>query len=171
MKKSLTLTLALCLGLSGCYGPFRLTKSIHKWNGTVGTKWVQEGFFLLMVIFPVYEFASLGDAIIFNSIEFWGGKNPIGKADIKTMQDGDRQVVMKYSGDERRLRVDSFEKGRPTSTVVFEPIPGGMAARDSKGKLLMTAKTVNGQVVMADPSGKILAAKDPAEAAAMLAAR
>jgi hypothetical protein len=32
------------------------------------------------VILPVYGLCTLGDALIFNSIEFWGGENPIQKA-------------------------------------------------------------------------------------------
>jgi hypothetical protein len=62
---------------TGCIGPFNLTKSVHDWNSNVGSKWVNEGLFIVMVIVPVYGITMLGDAIIFNSIEFWGGENPI----------------------------------------------------------------------------------------------
>ena len=62
---------------SGCYGPFNLTKNLHHWNGTIENKWGQEGMFLVLAIIPVYGICMLGDAIIFNSIEFWGGENPI----------------------------------------------------------------------------------------------
>jgi hypothetical protein len=31
----------------------------------------------VLTIIPVYGIAYLGDIIIFNSIEFWGGENPI----------------------------------------------------------------------------------------------
>ena len=33
--------------------------------------------FLGCIILPAYTIATLGDALIFNSIEFWGGENPI----------------------------------------------------------------------------------------------
>jgi hypothetical protein len=63
---------------SACYGPFNATRSLHHWNGTVtGNKWAQEGLFLVLNIIPVYGLWMLGDAIIFNSIEFWGGTNPM----------------------------------------------------------------------------------------------
>jgi len=63
---------------SGCYGPFNLTRNLHHWNGTVtANKWGQEGLFLVLSIIPVYGICVLGDSLIFNSIEFWGGENPI----------------------------------------------------------------------------------------------
>jgi len=69
----------LCLAvlMSGCYGTFSLTKRLHHWNGNQGGRWAQEGVFLLIAIIPVYGVCILGDALIFNSIEFWGGNNPI----------------------------------------------------------------------------------------------
>ncbi|HTE04886.1 MAG TPA: DUF3332 family protein [Planctomycetota bacterium] len=82
MQKSLkrsALVAALCLATlsSGCYGPFNLTKKLHNWNGHVDGKWGNEGMFLVLVIIPVYGVCMLGDAIIFNSVEFWTGNNPI----------------------------------------------------------------------------------------------
>ena len=61
----------------GCYGSFNLTRSVHDWNGQVGSDWGNEGVFLLLVIIPVYGITLIADAIVFNSIEFWSGENPI----------------------------------------------------------------------------------------------
>jgi hypothetical protein len=74
------LVVVLCVGIlaTGCIGPFNLTKTLHHWNSTfTGNEWGQEGMFLVLNILPVYGICILGDAIIFNSIEFWGGDNPI----------------------------------------------------------------------------------------------
>jgi len=80
MRKSLRL-LTAALGLTlltvSCYGPFNATRRVHEWNGQVGNTWVNEGVFLAFVILPVYSLASMGDALIFNTIEFWGGTNPV----------------------------------------------------------------------------------------------
>ncbi len=63
---------------TSCYGPFQLTKNLHHWNGTVtSNEWGQEGLFLVLNIIPVYGICMLGDVLIFNSIVFWGGENPI----------------------------------------------------------------------------------------------
>jgi hypothetical protein len=82
MRKSLkaaTFAAVLMLGslTPGCYGPFNATRNLWKWNGSIEGKWGQEGVFLLCSIIPVYGLFMLGDALIFNSIQFWGGDNPI----------------------------------------------------------------------------------------------
>ena len=82
MRKSIkaaTLAGLLLLGsmTPACTGPFNLTRNIHHWNTSIENKWGEEGMFLVLVIVPVYGICMLGDAIIFNSIEFWGGENPI----------------------------------------------------------------------------------------------
>ena len=97
---------ALMLCASGCYGPFNLTRRLYNWNGQAGTtKWEQEMIFLLLVALPVYELTALGDAIVFNSMEFWTGNNPVDppmrkKSDIpktKRLARGDQEVLLTYS--------------------------------------------------------------------------
>ena len=150
--------IALALAMSGCLGPFQLTKKVLKWNGEVGSgkqaKWVNEGVFLVLVVLPVYEATLLVDGIVLNSIEFWGGKNPMNAKNIKSIQTGDEQAVLNYIPDAHRLRVDSFRKGRRVATIVFEPGADGMVAHDEKGKTLMTARSSEGQVILADASGR-----------------
>ncbi|MCL5286166.1 MAG: DUF3332 domain-containing protein [Nitrospirae bacterium] len=68
---------ALTTVLSGCYGQFALVRILYKANGSVENKWARSGLTALMVILPVYEFAGLGDVIIFNPIEFWTHVNPV----------------------------------------------------------------------------------------------
>lgn len=79
------------IAMSGCYGPFRLTSKLHNWNGQVSQKkFVNELVFLGLCVIPAYEICVLGDGLIFNSIEWWGGRNPI------SMKDGqmeERQLV------------------------------------------------------------------------------
>jgi Domain of unknown function (DUF3332) len=81
MKKFIPALLIATILFTGCTGPFALTKNLHKWQTNVSDDlWAEEGVFLACVIIPVYEVCVLGDAIIFNSIEFWGGENPIQSA-------------------------------------------------------------------------------------------
>ena len=81
MRKIIPALLIGSILLTGCTGPFQLTKNLHKWQTTVSDdQWAQEVVFLGCVILPVYGLATLGDALIFNSIEFWGGENPIQNA-------------------------------------------------------------------------------------------
>lgn len=87
MKKRL-LAPVLLVGLfaTSCIGPFNAWNGVLSWNSKVSeSKWLNELLFL-----PVYAIAmpiaGFGDAFIFNSIEFWGGKNPIGAPDPFTPQ-------------------------------------------------------------------------------------
>jgi len=99
MRKSIkaaTLASLLLLGSlsSGCYGPFNLTRNLHHWNGSIENKWGREGVFLVLAIIPVYGICMLGDAIIFNSIEFWGGENPIKPSAMSTTGEMDQVAAV-----------------------------------------------------------------------------
>lgn len=79
MKKSvLAAALALTVMSSSCLGPDNAFNNLHAWNEKVtDNKWANEGIFLVLNIIPVYGLFYFGDVVIFNSIEFWGGENPI----------------------------------------------------------------------------------------------
>ena len=75
---AIVLLVSTSLMMSGCFGSFALTSRLHSWNESISdSKFVNELVFLGFCILPVYELAALGDALIFNSIEFWGGSNPV----------------------------------------------------------------------------------------------
>ncbi len=40
-------------------------------------RWGREILFVILYVIPVYPFAGFADIVLFNSIEFWTGKNPI----------------------------------------------------------------------------------------------
>ena len=72
---------ALIVSLTGCFGGFKATKAVHEFNREVSrNEWVQEVVFLGLVIIPVYGIATLVDAVILNSVEFWTGDNPMAQA-------------------------------------------------------------------------------------------
>lgn len=88
MKKTITaLAMAAALGTTSCVGPYNAFNSVASWNSRVSdSKFLNELVYIGMYIIPVYGIASLGDALIFNSIEFWGGENPISKPEEFTSQ-------------------------------------------------------------------------------------
>lgn len=95
---------------TACYGPFNLTRTLYKWNGEVQragdieAKWMREGVFLALVLLPVYGISLLADAVVFNSIEFWTGQNPIKLS--QESEDGRRWIV---------------QAGETTATLTFAP--------------------------------------------------
>ncbi|PKM93046.1 MAG: hypothetical protein CVU80_00140 [Elusimicrobia bacterium HGW-Elusimicrobia-4] len=159
MKKFTSLLLVVCfvfVMLTGCYGPFKLTKKIYDWNGGIKDKWVREGAFLVLAWIPIYSIGILGDAIIFNSIEFWGGKNPIASRTDKStrfVSAENKQAVMTFS--ENKMRLDAFENYRHLAGITIEPQGDVTVAKNSKGEIIMTAKTLlDGSVMVCDASGK-----------------
>jgi hypothetical protein len=100
VKKTIAFLLVAVI-LSGCYGSFKLTRSLWDWNGTVGDKFVNELVFLAFVIVPVYQVATLVDAVVLNTIEFWSGSNPMG------MKDGEKeQKIVEIDGKKYRLTAE-----------------------------------------------------------------
>ena len=76
----------LILCLSGCFGSFNLTTNVYEMNDEASDNgFVKSALMVGMLIIPVYEIAALGDLLIFNTIEFWSGENPI------AMEDGERR--------------------------------------------------------------------------------
>ncbi|BDC99812.1 hypothetical protein PEPS_20930 [Persicobacter psychrovividus] len=71
---------------TSCYGPFKLTVKLWNWNGQIGDKFINALVFVGLNIIPVYGITAFLDAVIFNSIEFWGGNNPITMGPDETEQ-------------------------------------------------------------------------------------
>jgi hypothetical protein len=165
MKKLVSLAMVLCISstlLLGCYGPFKLTKKVYEWNGSLPSKWGKEAMFLVLSVLPVYGFAVVADAVVFNPFEFWGGTNPIssGKSKkTKLVDAGDKQAVFSLSEMDRRLRVDLFNGYRPHSSIIIEsPYEGLTVASDGSGRIVMTARTLlDGSIVVHDAEGREVA--------------
>lgn len=84
MKKAMFLTVAaltLAGATTGCIGKsntFCLFNGILKWNKTASdNEWINELIFLGLNIIPVYGISLFADVIVFNSIDFWTGDNPM----------------------------------------------------------------------------------------------
>ena len=75
--------LCATLLVSGCIGPMNATQRLKTWNREIENRWAGEGAYILLRI-PyggVYGLFFLSDVIVWNSIEFWGGNNPIDAPD------------------------------------------------------------------------------------------
>jgi hypothetical protein len=84
--------LLLALSFASCIGPFNATSRVHTWNREIGNRWAGEGVFLVLRALPIYAICTVGDLLIFNSIEFWGGTNPIdppARERVKALWDAD----------------------------------------------------------------------------------
>ncbi|AAO08863.1 DUF3332 domain-containing protein [Vibrio vulnificus] len=79
MKKTITKVVALsvaAMALSGCVGSNAVTGYVMGFNlKAVDNRYARGG--LNMLLAPVYGVAIAADYIVFNSLEFWTGKNPL----------------------------------------------------------------------------------------------
>ena len=91
MKKSfftvaVAISLAGTLTFSSCLGSFGITGKLYNFNQNVGGKFVNQVVFWAFCIVPVYEIAVFADVVIFNTIEFWTGSNPIAEGVTKDVK-------------------------------------------------------------------------------------
>ena len=163
--------LGLLLFASGCYGPFNLTRRLYLWNGQVGDKWENELVFLLLNIpfVPAYGMCISADAIIFNSIQFWTGENPVDppyrKADAPAVQqrritraDEDVRLTFTTLPVGARLQIEQYLKGVPAGDWTIEPDGDRLVGRDAGGQVLFAATTLaNGSVLVEDGKGRPVA--------------
>ncbi len=84
--------------LISCYGSFVVFHKLHKWNGTIGNKWLRSTLHIVLWIIPVYEICILVDLIILNVVEFWSGSNPM------AMKEGQREdQIVQYKGEKYQI--------------------------------------------------------------------
>lgn len=154
---------------TACYGPFNLTKSLYKWNGQikgsgqVTAKWMQELVFLGLAVLPVYEFALLGDALIFNSIEFWTGDNPIkaggegNEGRTRVAQVGDTTIAVAFARDGNSASVSYSKEGQIVKTGMIVATDEGYQLTDEKGHQLYAVElTTHGGVNLVDENCKLV---------------
>ncbi len=77
-KKTLAALCLLGLLTPSCLGPFNAHNSLRNWNAELTDQdWINEVAFIGLHIIPVYGLAYLGDILIFNTVDYWSGDNPI----------------------------------------------------------------------------------------------
>jgi len=143
MKKALFAALsAIVLFSAGCTGPFNLTRTVHRWHSDYQNKVSDEVAFLGCAIFQVYTFALIGDAVIFNSIEFWTDENPIRLSAVTV---GDASIAPQADGS---VRVSTAE-----GVVTLARGADGVTARDAAGRVLATARADDATVTVTRADG------------------
>ena len=160
-KWRLVITLLVLIGMAplmtGCYGNFPITRYIYKANGNVtNSRLVHTIVFWAFVIIPVYEIGFLGDAFVFNLIEFWTGKAPLepvatidreGNTVALAPAENGRDAILTVSRDGRVLTQERFIR---VSDTAFE-------VRDAQGKLNgKVIRSGDGDILLADADGRTI---------------
>ena len=170
MKKILITLLLVCFVATGCTGSFNLTRKVYHWHRSQSDKWADEFGFLVCALLPIYGISTFADAIVFNSIEFWTGKNPVEmtsvETNIKHVKNGDAEATISYNPDNQQLTIASA--GKPTVTV--EKQGNMVVTKDPSGKML-SASLMNdqGQVLVLNQNLELVKSYSPQEIQAMKA--
>ena len=116
--KRLLLILLVPLTLVGCMGTGGLGGKVKKFNLEVTEhRWGREAVFLGLHIIWVYRICTVLDLLVFNSIEFWSGENPInGKSPLVDipletvkkmgMNDVNKAQIERLTADKAKLYID-----------------------------------------------------------------
>lgn len=144
MKKRILNIIIGCILLTGCTGPFELTKAVHSWQTSFEEKWIDELAFIGCI--PVYGLSLLSDSIILNNMEFWTGENPM------TVQIDDNGVSATLSKTANGVvRIDRAEK-----TCFIERTEDGVIIKDASGRLIGLSQTQGQLVKITDAEGNLI---------------
>lgn len=166
-----TTTLLAAAALPGCFGSFAATNALWKFNkGVSDSKWLQWLLFLGLIILPVYELFTFADAIVFNTIEFFTGKNVI-SASTKDLGNGRKLALARDAKDMNVVRAElstRHDDGSVSRKVfLIQKEEAGFALLDVERRLLGRVTDERGLVVLFGADGRRLLALDLEAATAM----
>jgi hypothetical protein len=140
----LALILAVAIPATGCFGKFALVRKVYGFNASVGDKFLRSLVTWVFVIVPVYSLSTLVDFVIFNTIEFWTGSNPVDSGKLSAVQ-GDTTIVSnrRIENGKAILEFKAYKKGELLNTVVMSKIDGSaLEAKIMDAKGLAVASQV-----------------------------
>ena len=154
MKKRIsTLTLAgviacCSISLPSCYGPFKLTTKLYKWNTSLGSDVANEIVFLIFaVVVPIYGITLFIDAVILNTIEYWSGSNPV------SMNEGDYEqqlvkgkdgVTYRMEATQNQLEITAVDGRNAGETTKMNYLPSEQRWEISKNDVVTSTIDVLG---------------------------
>lgn len=159
--KKITICLALSTSIlfTSCLGSFSAFNGLKDWNNDLtDSRFVNNLVFWGLNIVPVYGLFFLGDAIIFNLIEFWSGSNPLAmnEGDIETQiveRDGS---TFEMTATKNRLQIniiDGKRKGEKLD-LVYSPSEKSWSAVKSDGEIIKLSSFEEGFFVVHLPDGE-----------------
>lgn len=142
---------------TGCWGSFSLTGKVYDWNGSFGSKWASWAVFLVFIILPVYGVLLFVDAIVFNTIEFFSGNNPVKRS--ADLGNGQRMVFSPVEGDPDAVDVEHFDGDEVVRAFRIQKTRRGFKLRDAEGERLRV-ESESERLEVQDESGTTLAQLD-----------
>ena len=149
MKKFLIILMLVCFTTTGCTGSFNLTKKVYNLHRSQTDKWQDEFVFLVVALLPIYSLSTLADAIVFNSIEFWTGENPVVLKEDPTIKHAQTkgEATLSYNPKSDQLTIASGHSPK----LILEKSDDMILAKNEQGQVLFSSvKDDKGQVVVYD---------------------
>ena len=138
MKKSIcTLLCAGVIMLTGCYGSNACFNKLHKWNGTLGNKWLNSIVHFILQIFGVYWIClGLVDGLVLNTIEFWTGSNPLASGDSYFEKDAQGNSVAAVKSADGSMSVELTTAEGQKANLTLQRDENVVRALDDEGNLI-----------------------------------
>lgn len=138
MKKSIaTLLAAGMIVLSGCYGSNACFEKLHKWNGTLGNKWLNSIVHFVLNIFGVYWIClGLVDGLVLNTVEFWTGSNPLASGDSYYEQDAQGNSIAAVKNADGSMSVELTTAKGEKANLTLQRDENVVRALDDEGNLV-----------------------------------
>lgn len=161
MNKTRFITLALTASIlfSSCLGSFSAFNNLKDWNSEVSdSKFVNNLLFWGLNIIPVYGLFFLGDAVIFNVIEFWSGSNPIAmdEGDIEKeyyVKDGKSYEII---ATKNKMQINQLKEDEVSKSVelIYTPENKTWNAKTEDGELIKLSSMEDGFYMVYLPNGE-----------------
>lgn len=136
----LMLMAAVSPALSGCFGKFAITRKVYDLNASVHDRYLRNVVTWAFIIVPVYGVAGVIDFVLFNTIEFWSGRNPV-TAGVKSFHysSGDQlfNVMAVKSGETITFTIDRYQSGSYQDSLT---IKSDLTERNSTATLRQPGK-------------------------------
>ena len=137
MKKSIAaLVCAGMITLTGCYGSNALFEKIHKWNGTLGNKWLNSIVHFGMNVIPVYGIALFVDFLVLNTVEFWTGSNPLASGDSYYEKDAQGNEIAAVKNADGSMTVEMTTAAGEKATMTLQRDENVIRALDAEGNVI-----------------------------------
>ena len=163
MKKFIVVMVMVAFAATGCTGSFMLTKKVYNWHRGLGEKWHDEFGFLVCTLLPIYGISTLADSLVFNSIEFWTGKNPVDEAKAETdnqkkiVKIGDEKAVVSFNAQANELTIASQKKGMHPVEIALQRNGNTVITKDKNGGVLYTTtKVENGDYLVYNRNSQLI---------------
>ena len=160
MRKVIScLLLSSAILFSSCLGSFKAFNNLKDWNqGATNSKFLDNLIFWGLNIVPVYGLFFLGDAIIFNVIEFWSGSNPIamkpGESETQMVEhDGNTFEMVATQNRVQITVVEGPKKGKKLD-LVYKPDEQSWNAVRPNGEIIKLSSFEEGFYIVYMPNGE-----------------